>query len=325
MKNVSHALVLISGVVVSVACLTIASAKLNASQVQANGGRNNECEDAQAKSVEQSQDAVTYATSNGNVVTGVCIKAGNDMFGDGHSESLPNGTYQDGCYTIGGVGTSLVTVKRLFEAETCKGISHIDVYFGPVPTNTPIPTVTPHPTDTLTPSPTPTSAPLSTPAPTNPPSDNKPPSTTCDATRPAAVALSIERLNAKKVRLTWTASPLANSYAIVYGTASNSYTYGVNSTGNSTSFDVGDLTPGQKYYFAVYAKNGCTMGEKSNEVSSSGTTSTAPVVYQEHGQVLGVSTELPSTGTADALNLIGVISGMCTMAYGYITRKTFMH
>lgn len=77
-----------------------------------------------------SEDTVTVDVGAGNVVTGVCIKSGENMFnGNKHSGVLANGTYEDGCYTVTGVGAQSVTVTRNFETNECQGISHIDVVY----------------------------------------------------------------------------------------------------------------------------------------------------------------------------------------------------
>src|SRR5690606_29198955 len=52
------------------------------------------------------EDLVTVNSGSGNLVTGVCIKSGSNMFDDNqHSGVLGNGTYEDGCYTVSGVGS----------------------------------------------------------------------------------------------------------------------------------------------------------------------------------------------------------------------------
>ena len=56
-------------------------------------------------------------------------------------------------------------------------------------------------------------------------------------------------------------------YVVDYGTASGSYTQGVN-VGNTTSYTVGNLPDGQIYYFAVAAYNSSgALSDYSNEVS----------------------------------------------------------
>ena len=54
------------------------------------------------------EDEMTYTADEGDVITGVCIKSGTNMFVDGHSGELGNGTVAN-CYTIAGVGTDEVT------------------------------------------------------------------------------------------------------------------------------------------------------------------------------------------------------------------------
>ncbi len=143
--------------------------------VYANGGRNDECEDADVGSIDPLNDNVATYTASGNTITGVCIKAGSRPFGDGHSDSLGNGTYWDNsCYTVSGVGTSTVTVTRNYSSRVCQAISHIDVYLedSQDPTDTPTervedPTSTPTPTKTVNePTSTPTSTPTDEPTPT---------------------------------------------------------------------------------------------------------------------------------------------------------------
>lgn len=99
------------------------------STAHANGGKNDECEDAQVSSYESGGGSeMSYNASDGKVIDGVCIKSGNNMFGDKHSESLGNGTYEDGCYIVEGVGTSNLTVKRVKDGPNCQGLSHLDIF-----------------------------------------------------------------------------------------------------------------------------------------------------------------------------------------------------
>jgi hypothetical protein len=103
-----------------------------------------------------SDDLATHTVAAGNVVTGVCIKSGQEL---GHTGPLANGTYDGNgnpvapgsptaCYTVSGVGTPTVTVTRVGDGSDCQAISHIDVLFEkaaptPTPTNTPQSTATP--------------------------------------------------------------------------------------------------------------------------------------------------------------------------------------
>lgn len=130
-----------------------------------------ECEDAQAQSITGTDDLITFSAPSGNTITGVCIKSGENMFDDGHSGQLGNGTFES-CYTVSGVGTGTVTVSRTgTPSSECQGLSHIDVYYSPeitptpTPTAGPTPTPTPTPTEGPTPTPTPTAGPTSTPTP----------------------------------------------------------------------------------------------------------------------------------------------------------------
>jgi hypothetical protein len=119
-----------------------------------------------------SDDLATHTVAAGNVVTGVCIKSGQEL---GHTGPLANGTYDGNgnpvapgsptaCYTVSGVGFQTVTVTRVGTGSDCQAISHIDVPFG-VATPTPTSTPTNTPTNTPTKEPEATNTPSSTPTP----------------------------------------------------------------------------------------------------------------------------------------------------------------
>ncbi|HEX5141952.1 MAG TPA: hypothetical protein VFX19_13495, partial [Dehalococcoidia bacterium] len=86
-------------------------------------------------SVTGTDDLVTSTVEADEVVTGVCIKSGANMFPpDTHSGVLDNGTYENDCYQVSGVGTQTVTVTRIgTPSSTCQAISHIDVVFEQAP------------------------------------------------------------------------------------------------------------------------------------------------------------------------------------------------
>lgn len=85
-------------------------------------------------SQEGTKDVVTVDVGAGNIATGVCIKSGSNMFdGNKHSAVLGNGTYENECYKVEGVGTQSVSVTRIGKGKHCQGISHIDVVFGQLP------------------------------------------------------------------------------------------------------------------------------------------------------------------------------------------------
>jgi hypothetical protein len=110
------------------------------------------------------QNIATYDASP-DIVTGVCIKSGSNMFGGGHSELFTQDTANiENCYAITGIGTSGVTVQRMGTAgPDCQGISHIDVLVGaPTPTPTPAPSPSPTPSPTEQP---PGQTPTATPTP----------------------------------------------------------------------------------------------------------------------------------------------------------------
>jgi hypothetical protein len=68
----------------------------------------------------------SYDAGDGNIVEGVCIKSGQL-----HTDVLEDGTYEDGCYEVDGVGTQEVTVTRVGdESPDCQAISHVDLILG---------------------------------------------------------------------------------------------------------------------------------------------------------------------------------------------------
>lgn len=164
------------------------------------GGRNDECVDAQTTGYDGgTEDSRSFTTPGGEVISGVCIKSGPNMFGDGHSEALgSNSNYElNDCYTVSGIGTTSVTVTRNFDSSECQGISHIDIYYSasqatptpttqitptptddPSPTPTPTETITPTPTESVTPTPTEVLTPTPTEQVTPTPTDSVTPTPT---------------------------------------------------------------------------------------------------------------------------------------------------
>ena len=104
----------------------------------------------------QSVDIISFTAPAGQVITGICIKSGINMFGGtGHSGLITaDGVYgENDCYTVTGMGSSTVTVTRTgTPGSNCQELSHVDYFTDPEPTPTP-PTPTP-PTPTP-PTPTP--------------------------------------------------------------------------------------------------------------------------------------------------------------------------
>jgi hypothetical protein len=87
-------------------------------------------------SVTPTGGVASFDVGAGNVVTGVCIKAGNP-----HSGPLGNGFYDaafnmvseaNACFEVSGVGTQVVTVTDVGDCPAA-GLSHIDVIFGAAP------------------------------------------------------------------------------------------------------------------------------------------------------------------------------------------------
>ena len=104
------------------------------------------------------------------------------------------------------------------------------------------------------------------------------------------------------LNLAGVANPVSH-YLISYGLASGQYIYGNPNVGGqgTTSYAIGSLSPGKKYYFVVQAINGCTPGNFSNEVSATAgrifptvTNIPFPTTSQENITISGIETPTPS-------------------------------
>jgi len=131
---------LIIGVVVL--ALTLGALALLWGTAGATGGHG-AC-DGGVVSIVGTDNLVSYDASP-NIITGVCIKSGTNMFFGEHSEVVRKNIVAEGCYTIDGINTSVVMVIRPDGGgRYCQGISHIDV-LTVTPTPPPTPTSTPTP------------------------------------------------------------------------------------------------------------------------------------------------------------------------------------
>ncbi len=123
---------------------------------------------AECKTTGDTVAADTFTAPSGEVVTGVCIKSGEDAFAINgtadpkHSVLITvDGAYGiNGCFVVSGLGTPTVTVTLDSQASGCKDVSHIDVNTGPEPT--PTPTATPTATGTAPAEATPAATPTPT-------------------------------------------------------------------------------------------------------------------------------------------------------------------
>lgn len=97
-----------------------------------------------------------------------------------------------------------------------------------------------------------------------------PPGFGCTNIPTAPVLTSVVSNSNNTATLIWTdsADPVSN-YLISYGIASKNYIYGNTNVGSqgTTSFTVGALTGGKKYYFVVAANNNCGTSGFSNELT----------------------------------------------------------
>lgn len=100
-----------------------------------------------------------------------------------------------------------------------------------------------------------------------------PPSGACTDPAPGSTAqlTSAVSTDAHSITLTWTdATNPVTYYLTSYGVSSGNYIYGNPNIGpqGTTSYTVGGLSTGTKYYFVIRAGNGCTPGSYSNELSA---------------------------------------------------------
>lgn len=117
-----------------------------------------------------------------------------------------------------------------------------------------------------------------TPTPTATPT---PAAGTCTDPAPGSTAVltSAVSAGAHSITLTWTdASNPVSYYLLSYGLSSGNYIYGNPNIGGqgTTSYTVGGLNTGTKYYFVIRAGNGCTPGNYSNELSAAPGVTTTP-------------------------------------------------
>ena len=159
-RTLPYAVVIL--VAIAIAAIVVAIVSLSASgspQSAAAVDPHDPCDGIEDPVDPVNPDEATFDAGT-DIISGVCIKAGN-MFGGNHSQVFTQDEQNiEDCYDIEGIGTSSVTVTRTGEeGPECQGISHIDVNVT-TPTPTPTPTATPTPTPSpgaeASPTPTPT-------------------------------------------------------------------------------------------------------------------------------------------------------------------------
>jgi len=87
----------------------------------------------------------TLTAPAGEVVTEVCVKAGNNVYITNSNGTISvNGTP---CFDVTGINTPTVTVTNNagHVGNICNGISHIQANFGPAPSPSPSPSPSPTP------------------------------------------------------------------------------------------------------------------------------------------------------------------------------------
>lgn len=126
-----------------------------------------------------------------------------------------------------------------------------------------------------TPDPSPTSWPSSSPAAT--PYSSASPGTgggCVNSVPQAPTSLVASSTQIGKINLTWNSVAGATHYGIMYGIQSGKYLYGATNVGSVTGYTVSGLASGRRYYFVVFAVNGCASSGNSNEASAIALTNT---------------------------------------------------
>jgi hypothetical protein len=146
-------------VVLAAATLAVVASGDNSKSYADGAGSPPECLDNPPSvigSVSPADAADGFDVGAGNIVTAVCLKAGQphsdpltvNGFYDANFNLLPSST--GACFEVAGVGTQEVTVTDIAAPGTCQGagLSHIDVIVGvaPPPTTGPPPTTVAPPT-----------------------------------------------------------------------------------------------------------------------------------------------------------------------------------
>lgn len=121
----------------------------------------------------------------------------------------------------------------------------------------------------------------------------------CKESRPASPPVLLSAVSQdRSVTLVWTeAQDPVTYYLVRYGLSKQNLEYGNPNIGprGTTSFTVGELTNGIKYYFQVMAGNGCKPGKFSNTITAvpggiSTTSQKLPGNLSIYKQVLGDAT-----------------------------------
>ena len=164
-RTLPNAVVILFAITIAIGAIVAAVLLLGGNQALGDGGPDSP---AECKTTDETVETDTFTAPPGEVVTGVCIKTGENAFAINgtadpkHSVLITvDGAYGiNGCFIVSGLGTPTVTVTLDSQVSGCKEVSHIDVNSEVAPTPTPTPTTTPTPTPTPTPaaeaSPTPT-------------------------------------------------------------------------------------------------------------------------------------------------------------------------
>ncbi|OGD63037.1 hypothetical protein A2160_05330 [Candidatus Beckwithbacteria bacterium RBG_13_42_9] len=124
--------------------------------VQAVGGQDHACEDAQVTGLAPIDGNVNYTAPSGDIINQLCIKSGSKTNEGNHIIITSNGVFFG--YTVSGLGTNSITITA---GSDTQAISHADIYFGLMPSPTPSasPETSPSPSPEVSPNPSPETSP----------------------------------------------------------------------------------------------------------------------------------------------------------------------
>lgn len=154
----------------------------------------------------------------------------------------------------------------------------------------------------------------------------------CDDNSPNGKPVLISAIPGEKsVTLTWTkATDPVTHYLVAYGKSATNMEYGNQNIGgkDATTYTVGELAKGVKYYFKVRPVNGCRPGDYSNKLSAipgqplqkNATKSPNLSIYKPAPTKALTESATPETNATDTPVVVALASGnmpKCTACNGW--------
>jgi hypothetical protein len=124
--------------------------------------------------------------------------------------------------------------------------------------------------------------------------------------------------NSGQITLSWQSNSNINNYDVLYGPTPGNYLWGAQNIGNVTSYTVGGLTPGQRYYFVIQPDSTPPYGGYySDQVTgvAAGGTSPAPAQPKANTTVAQGITSGPVSGPWNLSVKSGPARGQITLTW----------